>query len=229
LLKPAGPSANLTDQLDALGKLMEMASKMDGKGNDGPAWLEGLKLAAPVIQQALAAPRPSGGVPPVAAPAPAPLVKPPVAPSAALPVVVEGRATVAEPPPPNPLLAQLDELMPIVVRRARAGGPTQPSVALIVDTIGEADGEGHFTDAGEAQLDALEQALALPGILDQLAVRYPAIVTHRDWFELLLVDVKAELAFARDDTPDESPPPRELTNDEIDRAVKAADRKANGA
>lgn len=173
LLKPAGPAASMADQLDALGKMMEVAERLGGGKSDGPAWLEALKTAAPLLTQALQTPRPVAPVAPAATGGPPTpkAIAAPAPPVAANPPVVE--APEPEPEPAHPLLALLDYAMPSLVRAAERDGEPELYADWLVDQI------------PEDQLDAFGSFVEQTSVLDQLATRYPATVPHRGWFERL--------------------------------------------
>lgn len=202
LLKPAGPTASMTDQLAALEKMMDVAAKLGGKDtDDGPAWLSALKTAAPLIQQALATPRPQPALgpgaprPPAANPGPAAPgprelapVQTPSGPAPEPPAPAPSADPAgAEPEPAHPLLALLDYAVPSLIRAADRDGEVELYADWLLDQV------------GDEHLEALDGFLAEATALDQLGLRYPAMTAFRPWFERLVVDLRSKITAEGDD------------------------------
>lgn len=186
LLKPAGPGATMTDQLDALGKMMELATKLAGKesGDDGPAWLSALKTAAPLIQQALATPR---AQPPALPNPPAPRELAPVQTAGPVPTPAPVTEPKADEPEAHPLLTLLDRSMASMIRAASRDGDPELYADWFVDQV---------DDEHVAELAGF---LESGTVLDQLAVRYPESAPHREWFGRLITAMIALLEEDKDE------------------------------
>ncbi len=186
LLKPAGPGASMVEQLAVLEKFMDLA-KSGNEPNDAPVWFRALKEVAPLLERAMtlkpgalqpgqppAAQLAPGAPPPAPAPAPAPVPAPALPP----PTQVDPAQTAGQ---PLDLLTELDQLMPMLVRAAVKNA----DVELQADWFLEAVPEGLY--------ETLDVALAETNLLDQLALRYPSIATHRAWFDRFVAAVNTAL------------------------------------
>lgn len=183
LLKPAGPAASMTDQLEALGKMMELAAKLGDKGgDDAPAWLRGLQSVAPLIQQAMATPR---QLPPAPAPAPNPPTPRELAPVQTPAPVVEPKA---DEPDAHPLLTLLDRSMASMVRAASRDGDPALYADWFVDQV------------DDEHVGELAGFLESGTVLDQLALRYPESAPHREWFGRLITAMIALLEEDKDES-----------------------------